>query len=201
MGQGAIEIHVILTISHWAHKDRHRFYISGPQGACGWWKQKGGSHFHWWEAPSASCVKWCCIFFGSIHENNPCWGLSFLLPLSQRCYENDIIGLSGLGLVSSSVSTTTTTTTTKGPSVICSMRWHAHLGVIPSGGTSQRSWSHRRRFKYSCGRHAQRCEDYFLPRSEGRGSRKTSTEQRDPVSRRLPSLVLLRTQHRWEPET
>lgn len=29
----------------------------------------------------------------------------------------------------------------------------------------------------------------------------TSTEQHDPVSRRLPSLALLRTQHRWEPKT
>lgn len=38
-------------------------------------------------------------------------------------------------------------------------------------------------------------------RRGGGGPTKTSTEQRDPVSRRLPSLVLLRTQHRWEPET
>lgn len=69
------------------------------------------------------------------------------------------------GLVSFSVSPTTTS---KRPSVVLRSTWcHTLLGVIPCGGTSRRSGSHRQCFKYLCGWQAQRCEEYFLPQSEG----------------------------------
>lgn len=129
-------------------------------------------------------------FFGLIHANNPNWSLSLL---SYWYYKSD------LSLVSSPVSPTTKTTTQR-PSVISSMLRHSHLEVIPNGGPSQRSGSHRQCFKYSCGRHVQRWEDYFLPPIRGRGSVKPARSNVTLFPDDSPFLVLLRT-HRWEPET
>lgn len=145
------QILVNFTISHWGHTQT--VFALAPQGTSGWLKRE-----RWWSLslispPPASCVTICCFFFFWLItcKQTPVAAFSFFFSHS--------------GLVSFSVSPTTTS---KRPSVVLRSTWcHTLLGVIPCGGTSRRSGSHRQCFKYLCGWQAQRCEEYFLPQSEG----------------------------------
>lgn len=155
-GQGVFGIHV--------SPQRQTIFAFGPPGSL-WVFENGKVVVTFTDDMLQLHPVWIyTVFFGLTHANNPYWSLSLL---SYWYYKSDIIRLGDLSLVSSPV---TTKTTTKRPSVISSMLWHSHLGVIPNGGPSQRSVSHRQCFKYSCRRHVQRWEDYFLPLIRGRGS-------------------------------